>query len=169
MKKPAALLCIFVLGFILGLGIKFFYETKVFKAYTWRYKNPVILNCYGPDFSEINFIRAISYWTMRGFPIGFYEHNPPAGLCGERDLEGFIILRKATPGDLSSSTLASTTRRTSGTSLLSAEIIYSPNSFNLDLLNEHELGHALGFSHIEIEGHVMHPEYSKMSSRFWMP
>ena len=169
MKKVFAFFCIFILGFLVGLGIKVLYESNIFKAYDWRYKNPIVINCYGEEFSELNFIRAVSYWTMRGYSIGFYEHNPPAEVCEQSHLDGFIILRKAKKFQLESSTLASTSRRTSGTSLLSAEIIYSPGAFNLDLLNEHELGHALGFSHVEIEVHIMHPEYSKMGPRFWMP
>ena len=169
MKKVFFLFGIFVLGFVIGLGIKFLYESSVFKAYDWRYKEPIVINCYGEDFSEANFIRAVSYWTMRGYNIGFYEHNPPPEVCKNKYLDGFIILRKARRFQLDSTTLASTSRRTSGTELLSAEIIYSPGSFKLDLLNEHELEHALGFSHVEKKGHIMHPQYSKMGPLFWMP
>ena len=169
MKKALALISTFVFGFLFGLGIKLYYESTMFKAYEWRSKNPVVVNCYGQDFSELQFIRAIEYWALRGYNIGFYEHNPPESVCQLEKLEGFIILRKAGRTELDASTLASTTRRTSGTSLLSAEIVYRPGSFNLDLINEHELGHALGFSHLEIEGHIMHPEYSKMGPDFWVP
>ena len=50
-----------------------------------------------------------------------------------------------------------------------AEIVYSPGSFELTLINEHELGHALGFTHIEIEGHIMYPIFEKMGKDFYIP
>ena len=47
--------------------------------------------------------------------------------------------------------------------------VISAGGLLVDLLNEHELGHALGFAHIEEEGHIMHPIYGKMGKNFWIP
>lgn len=160
---------IFIVGFGIGLGIKFLYEAKTFQAYTWDGYEPIILNCYGEDFSELQMIRAIDYWVLRGHNIGFYEHNPPESLCKEEDLWGMIILRKAPGRMLGPSTLASTTRGTTGLIIRSAEIYYQPGAQNLHLINEHELGHAFGYSHVEIEGHIMHPQYHRMGESFWVP
>ena len=92
-----------LLGFALGIGIKFVYEATAFKPYTWGENKPIIVNCYGEDFSEAQFVRAIHYWTIRGHNIAFYEHSPPQSIC-DRDeyIEGFIILRKAKGSELSS-------------------------------------------------------------------
>ncbi len=169
MKKIALLMCIFVLGFTIGLGIKFFYESKTFQPYTWDNYQPIILNCYGPEFSELQMVRAIDYWALRGQHIGFYEHNPPESVCEQGDLWGMIILRKAKGRMLPKETLASTTRGTTGLIIRTVEIYYQPGSFNLDLINEHELGHAFGFSHVDEVGHIMHPLYNKMGTGFWVP
>ena len=160
---------VFIIGFTIGLGIKFLYETKTFKPYTWDGNDPIVLNCYGSDFSELQMIRAIDYWVVRGHNIAFYEHNPPATVCEHENLEGMIILRKGNRRVLGESTLASTTRRTTGLIIKSAVIYYQPGSFNLDLINEHELGHAFGFSHVDEVGHIMHPLYHKMGTKFWIP
>jgi len=169
-KKLAVLMtAIFAVGFSIGLGLKMFYELKTFKPYSWGKYTPIILNCYGPDFSELQMIRAIDYWILRGENIGFYEHNPPKSVCNQGDLWGMIILRKAKGRQFPRSTLASTSRGTTGIVIRTAEIYYQPGSFNLDLINEHELGHAFGYSHVEIEGHIMHPQYSKMGPKFWVP
>jgi len=160
---------IFVAGFMLGTGIKFLYETKSFKPYTWDGYTPIILNCYGEEFSELQMVRAIEYWALKGHNIGFYEHNPPEAVCNDGDLWGMIILRKAKGVSLGQGTLASTTRGTTGLIIRSAEIYYQPGAFNLDLINEHELGHAFGYSHVEDEGHIMHPLYHKMGPAFWIP
>ena len=158
-----------VAGFALGLGIKTVYESSTFKPYEWK-TPPIIVNCYGEDFSELQMIRAIDYWTVRGNEIGFYEHNPPQSICESKDMvHGFIVLRKAKWWQLDGPTLANTKRMTSGLRLVAATITYRPGSQNLDLLNEHELGHALGFAHVEVEGHIMHPIYGKMGDKFWVP
>lgn len=169
-KILAVLLGLFIIGFGSGTLIRVAYELNVLKAYEWPADNaPIILNCYGSDFSELQMIRAIDYWTLRGHSISFYEHNPPQEVCEQKNLYGFIILRKAQRYELSDATLASTTKGTSGLNILYAEIVYQPGSQNLDLINEHELGHALGYGHIEELGHIMHPEYGKMGRKFWMP
>ena len=167
-NKFLYLLAAFVVGFALGTIGKVTYESSVFKPWVWK-ELPIIVNCYGKDFSEPQLVRAIDYWTLRGEGIGFYEMRPSKQICENKHLDGFIILRKAKRGFLNKNTLASTTRRTSLGNMRSAVIYFSPGSQNLDLLIEHELGHALGFGHIEEEGHVMHPTYSKMGPAFYFP
>ena len=163
------LLASLVGGFGIGLGIKTVYESTAFKPYEWK-SSPIVVNCYGEDFSELQMVRAIHYWTVRGSEIGFYEHNPPESICDSKDMiHGFIVLRKAKWWQLDSPTLANTRRMTSGLRLVAATITYRPGAQNLNLLNEHELGHALGFAHVEEDGHIMHPIYGKMGNKFWIP
>ena len=170
LRLIALLLLSGIVGFALGVGIKFVYEATAFKPYTWDNKAPIIVNCYGEDFSEAQFVRAVHYWTIRGHNIGFYEHNPPASIC-EREgyIEGFIVLRKADRGELSSPTLAVTKRWTSFDKLKGAVIKYRPGTQNLAWINEHELGHALGYAHVEEDGHIMHLLQHKMAGKFWIP
>jgi hypothetical protein len=80
-------------------------------------------------------------------------------------MRGAIILRKVN-SFANEGTLASTRRYTSGIRMLGSEISYLPGSYNLNLINEHELGHALGYSHLDKEGHIMHPLYHKMGRDF---
>ncbi len=161
---------VFCIGFVIGLFLQVVYEANVLKAYDCPDNYPpIILNCYGEDFSELQMTRAISYWTLRGHNIGFYEHSPPEKVCKEKHLHGFIILRKAKFFELSGNTLAATKKGTAGLEIKWAEIIYQPGSQNLDLINEHELGHALGYGHVEKLGHIMHPKYNKMGPKFWLP
>lgn len=164
------LLCVsLVVGFCIGFGIKLVYEASTFKPYKWD-RSPIIANCYGDDFSEAQMIRAIHFWTIREHQIGFYEHNPPESICeSEEMIYGFIILRKAGRFELDSQTLASTKRMTSGFIIKAVEIRFKPGSHNLTLINEHELGHAFGYAHVNIEGHVMHPIFDRMGPKFWIP
>ena len=164
-KQTALLLLLcFVTGFSGGIGIKFYYESTTFQPFTWD-KKPVVINCYGKDFNRYQFERAIEYWALRGHKIAFYEHAPPASVCENYWLDGMIILRKRE--DLPHDTLANTKRMTAAFTMKGAIIQYKPGSQNLSLLNEHELGHALGFTHVEKEGHIMHSNYDLSGYDFW--
>ena len=161
---------IFCSGFSIGIVGKVIYENTTIKPYHWK-TLPIVINCYGSDFSELQMIRAVEYWAIRGYNIGFYEHNPPESVCNNKSdwLYGMIIIRKASKFQLDHSTLASTRRYTSLNQMKGSIIYYKPGSFNLTLINEHELGHALGFTHVDIVGHIMHPHFNKMGRDFWIP
>ena len=159
-----------LVGFSAGMGIKLGYEASTFHPFSWpSNSDPIILNCYGPEFSELQLLRAIDFWATKGHGIAYYEIDPPSEVCKMESLTGFIILRKARYSELDSVTLASTTRSTTFATLINATITFNPGSQNLDLLIEHELGHAYGYGHVEIEKHIMHPMYNRMGNHFWLP
>lgn len=166
MRRLGFILLSLLVGLLVGSGIKYTYEASTFQPYEWN-NPPVVMNCYGKDFSELQMIRAIDYWALRGFSIAFYEHEPPEGVCENEWLEGFILLKKAK--NLPEPALASTKRWTSLYKMRGAVIYYKPGSFNLYLINEHELGHAFGFQHVEKLGHIMHPTFQKMGQDFYIP
>lgn len=165
-RKATLVMSSFIVGLLVGASFKVLYELSNFKPYTWT-EPPIIANCYGPEFSKLQMTRAIDYWTVRGYALGKYMHEPPVDICKREWTSGYIILRKSFA--LPPSTLASTRRYTIVASMQSAVIRYQPGSYNLDLLNEHELGHALGFTHLEIEDHIMHPSFNKMGKNFKVP
>ena len=157
----------FIIGFILGILGKAVYESSVLKPYQWN-NLPIIVNCYGADLSELQVIQAIDYWTIRGEQIGFYEHNPPHSIC-KKDawVYGLIIIRKAKLWEIKNpSTLAQTRRYTSVGDIKGAVITFRPGKQNLELIHEHELGHALGYAHVDQIGHVMNPIYQYMGLDF---
>tara|TARA_B110000211_G_C14061285_1_gene545639 strand:- start:1672 stop:2178 length:507 start_codon:yes stop_codon:yes gene_type:complete len=168
MKNLAFLIFSFLLGFLIGSLLKFSYELSSVRPYSWI-DPPTILNCYGSDIDEVQIIKAIHFWTVLEHKISFYEHNPSEKACNSEWLEGFIILRKSELLREQRTILASTKRYTSMIKLNGAVISFKPGSQGLSLLNEHELGHALGYSHIEISGHIMHPIYHKMGNDFYIP
>jgi len=164
--KSFILIICFFAGMLLGAFIKYQYEISSYQPYAWNDNTggPVIANCYGPDFSKLQITRAIDYWTIRGHKIAFYEHNPTDLICKSEWVNGFIILRK--DKRLATNVLASTKRMTSGITMKGAVISYQAGTFNLDLLNEHEIGHALGYTHVEEIGHIMNPIYELIGLEF---
>jgi len=167
MSKHFKLFLTLMLGFFLGLGMKRVYELNVFQAWVWP-EPPVILNCYGKPLPEIVVVRAVNYWTVRGFPIAMYEMNPSKETCAHEYLEGFIIIRRDARLN-NVNVLGQTARYTQLRWMRGAVIKLRPGTYNLDLLLEHELGHALGLGHVEVVGHIMHPMYMQMGTKFWVP
>jgi len=167
MNKHFKLFLTLIFGFILGLSLKRVYESNVFHAWSWP-EPPVIINCYGKALPEAVVVRAIEYWTIRGFPIAMYEMNPSKETCKHKYIEGFIIIRR--DANLrNENVLGSTSRYTQINWMKGAVIKLRPGTYNLDLLLEHELGHALGLGHVEVVGHIMHPMYMQMGRNFWFP
>lgn len=161
----------FGIGLIIGTGLILSYEATTFHPWTWGVNDPpIIANCYGEDFNELYIKRAVKYWeTKAGEKIGFIEQDPPTSVCKHDGmLDGWIILRKA-PGIGHDGTLASTTRKTVLGKIRAAEIRFSPGSFKLEMIIEHELGHAFGYQHVDAKGHIMYPTYDHMGKKFWIP
>ena len=165
--KGAILIVSFCAGFAIGSLIKLYHEASTFKPYTWGEHRPIVMNCYDGDFNELHVQRAIDFWMHKGHEVMFYEHNPPPLTCDLDWIQGNIILRKAEKDTLDPSTLAITKRKTSLGRIHSVQIFFQPGSQNLDLLIEHELGHAFGYGHYDVKGHVMHSLYAQMGPMFW--
>jgi hypothetical protein len=162
------LLC-FVLGFVFGRGGINIHESTSLKPWSWA-SPPVVINCYGEDLNELYITQGVNYWLTKGESVSFIETTYIPEACEQESLQGFIILRKAKPGQLKSSTLALTTRNFSGLKgLVSATIYFQPGAYRLENIIEHELGHAFGYTHVDLEGHIMHPSFDKMSGKFWIP
>ena len=167
--KTFTLLAIFYVGFLIGSLLKLTRESSTFKPYVWEsnYSSPIIINCYEGKIDENKVEKAITFWKSTGHRIKFYEHNPPSQSCELEWIDGVIILRKAPRGELDLSTLAITKRKTTLTKIYAVQILLQPGTQDFDLLLEHELGHALGYGHYDVKGHVMHSLYEQMGPMFW--
>lgn len=164
-KDILTLIICFQLGLIVGVFSKVYYETIFKKPYYWSLK-PIVVNCYGEEMNEQKVLGAIKFWENNDEHIAFYEHNPPEWVCKEESIIGFILLKKAKFNQLDSNTLASTRRYTSFEEIKASVIWFAKGSQNLDLLIEHEIGHAIGYSHVNEVGNVMNPVYENIGSNF---
>ena len=167
LKKIAILLSILIIGILIGANIKIFLEKKFLKVYKWK-SPPVIANCYSENINEENLQKAINFWRSKGESISGYIMNPSEDICESKFPSGFIIIRgKKDFGDYE--TLGSTFKFTLGLNIVYSVIYLRNKSDNLDLLLEHEIGHALGYTHTDYVGHIMNPEYNNMGKKFWIP
>ena len=167
MKKARTLTVALILGFLIGLTIKNVYNLTARQPCHWKYP-PIILNCTGSEINKETIDRAVLFWSENGEKIYFYEYDVANNICKDVDLlDGFIVLKTQKDEVFEPGVLASTKRSTRLQIIQSATIIFKPGTHNFILLLEHELGHAFGYSHRRIPGHIMHPYYDMMGRKLW--
>lgn len=155
----------FVTGLFFGTLVIFAYESVSFRPWRWKHP-PIVLNCYGEDMSEAYIVEAVHYWTLHGERFSYIENNPSEHICKADHIQGFILIKKK---KLPHNTLGITQRRIFMGNIVAATIYFDSGSYRITNVFEHEIGHALGYNHIEEEGHIMHPLWEKMSPKFWIP
>ncbi len=154
-------------GFTLGISIKTIYNLTAKQPCYWN-NDPVLINCAGNDINESTIQRAVKFWKEKGEHVYFYEYKGVDSICKDvKPLDGFIIIKTQTTETMKQNVLASTSRRSRLGVVQSAIITFKPGRHNFLLLLEHELGHAFGYSHTKVQGHVMHPYYDMMGDKFW--
>jgi uncharacterized protein YneF (UPF0154 family) len=154
-----------LVGMILGSLIIMSYEQASFKPWGWEHP-PIILNCYKKDLSELYIVDAVHYWTLKGHNFAYIENNPSEHICKADHIQGFIMIKKK---NLDHNTLGLTQRRVFMGNIVAANVYFDSGTFKITNVFEHELGHALGYNHVEEDGHIMHPIWDKMTPKFWIP
>lgn len=153
----------------IALNYKLTHIQEIRKAaprYEWQ-KPPVIIMCY-KGFQKGQLYRAIKYWENNGEQIGPVIIDPPKTLCDVKRIAGAITIRKAPESLLKGNAVAIAQRHFKFSEHIhSAVVHFSERSLGLDLVVEHEIGHALGFNHVEIKGNVMHPQWEHMGPKFF--
>lgn len=165
------LLSLLLIGFCIGFTVKSIFthvSTDYLKKSSYWESDPVIINCMGNVIKEETIKKGIEFWEKKGESIAFYQYSYQKTACSASRLDGFITLK--IDKDLAnnrSKILARTKKYVVNGKILSVEIFYKPDTYNYNLLLEHELGHAFGYEHKKILGHIMHPYYDLMGSAFW--
>jgi hypothetical protein len=102
---------------------------------------------------------AVEWWQERGHEIGQIIINEPGRICHQAGKDGFITI-EGPDAKFDFDFLAITHRKSSRDEILSARIQLRGVSERNRIL-EHEIGHALGWSHCNRRGHIMNPEWSR--------
>ncbi len=138
------------------------------KHYQWA-KPPTIVVCYD-DFPNYLLYRAIEFWEIRGKEFEGVIPSGPSGLCAIDSIPNTVIIRRAQYGQLEPDQLAITRRMSDGNGkMIAAVIIFRDEKLHHNLIIEHELGHALGYGHVNKNKHIMNPYHERMGLNFWIP
>ena len=156
MKLFVAILLGMFVGGAAGIGMFYHHELTNFKVASWKYP-PIVVDCTFGALKKERIASAINYWDELDHKVGFVEINPSSKVCSNDSINGFIIIKNA---ELHWPVLGNTTRYGNSIGKIdSATIELNVGDANLPRLLEHELGHAFGYRHFDIEGHIMHSDY----------
>ena len=119
---------------------------------------PNIRVCATSEVSLSRVDRAVRYWNRLGYDFGLVRKDYLSTCMNPRWGEIIITLPEA---GFASSHMAATRLYTSNATgdIVKAKIFILPKNARKDRVLEHELGHALGWSHYRQRYHIMHPNW----------
>tara|TARA_Y100000310_G_scaffold100203_1_gene98069 strand:- start:3260 stop:3802 length:543 start_codon:yes stop_codon:yes gene_type:complete len=119
---------------------------------TWR--NPPVVELCDGDLVDVDSLNsAIRWWSDLGYVFGRVDTNPPKESCESGNVGGKIIIQR-TPGPL-----PQTRFLVDDDGYVRWAKVLLPGKIDSRIL-EHELGHALGWTHSSKKGHMMNGKYN---------
>jgi len=160
--------CVIALIMIPTIATTSSYERHVNILGQWK-KTPGVVLCDENSVSRDQIEKGLEWWKERGhaFQLFSIEDNQRfKDICENvwgSYPSGYIVIAKMTPDVIRGPkdiaiTYVSPDEYTGG--LRWAKMFFQEDEF-VDRLVEHELGHALGYDHLEERGHMMHPYMHK--------
>ncbi len=152
MKTIASFLFFLFIACIFSVGK----SKRLYPNYEWKLP-PSIVNCITPEDMDVQvFDDAVKFWEGHGHSFLFKE-NYSGDICDSPLPHGFIIIKISY--DLSYYTLGKTSRVFEKDSYVMAGSIIHLNYAHVHdtLVLTHEIGHALGYMHVDEVGHIMNP------------
>ena len=164
MKKIIQIIITLLLGISIGFSYIHFFELAKFRSAYWE-STPILVDCTHGTLKRERLESAVDYWREYNHTVAFVELNPSFKICSKDHIDGFIIVKNAI---LDWPVLGETSRRSNvSRKINSAVITLSIGNANEPRLLEHELGHAFGYRHMNINGHIMHSDYDQAGYDFW--
>jgi hypothetical protein len=168
LRKNILLICLAgFIGFAAGFCFRVAWEGNKFILAEWE-NDPVVVVCPDSQVTPYRVGLAIDWWGIRGHKFAYVHWDNKNQICSKGNfVHGMIFIRGE--GELLPDTYAVTMRLSVAGKMQSAAIVLPNQHKYMPRLLEHELGHALGFTHVVRQGHMMHPIHEHGGEKFWIP
>ena len=135
----------------------------------WWNDPPDIRVCKDTRVTKSRVETALRFWERLGYSFGDIIMDQSSNVCTPRPFE--ILFRLPQQSDFKRKDLSNhlactlTHRMQNSSEIVRAEIFFIEiSNSNRPRMMEHEIGHALGWQHVNSSYHVMHPEYNMSGS-----
>lgn len=120
---------------------------------------PTVRVCSNTPISRDRVEDSLEFWRGLGYEFGSVIYNDHTDWCyGSSYLGSIVIMPNQT--SFNGRVLARTKRIAYNKLIVGAKIEIRADSYDRAYLLEHELGHALGWPHYNVKGHIMHQALS---------
>jgi len=147
---------------LFGFAVSDIYEMLVLgkpeQKYEWVMK-PAIRVCTDSGVSVSRVVRAMSYWERIGYEFDGVYGDPFSMCMNPKFGEILITLPESGFADTHMAATRLYTSKKTG-EIVRVKIFILPKNARKDRVLEHELGHALGWSHYRQRYHIMHPTWA---------
>ncbi len=123
----------------------------------WSEK-PSIRVCGSTEIPYYRIKRAVAYWESVGYDFGEITKDPFSTCMNAHAGEIIITLPESGFSDAHMASTRLYTDKKTG-KIIKAKICILPKNGRKDRVLEHEIGHALGWSHYRQRLHIMHPNW----------
>ena len=139
-----------------------FYKIGMFQReptqkYAWS-EPPDVRVCANTGASMTRVRDALRYWERLGYEFGDVYLDRLSYCMNPKNQEIAIVLPSQGTIDSKMAATRVYSSRLTG-EILKVKIFVLPKTVNKERLLEHEIGHALGWSHYNSRGHIMHPNW----------
>ena len=143
---------------MMGLNVSYYSELAKTRNHEWQMK-PGITVCGHTGVQSFRVSQATKYWEKLGYRFDYIRYDDSIS-CGEPRF-GEIVLTLPEQDFNFSDHMASTRLTVSNKTkeIVKAKIFLFPKTANKERVLEHELGHALGWPHINIPYHIMNANW----------
>ena len=131
-----------------------------FKKFKWHFHPNVVICDYAPT-TEEDVIKAIEWWKNLNYNISFASSNYSKTNCYKQKPYGYILITLVSGVSYNEGSLATTMIYSDkNTNEILWARIELKNGMVEDRVLEHEIGHALGWMHVNKNGHMMNKRLS---------
>jgi len=136
------------------------FSPRLEREATWDFPPDIRICTFSPVTKEQT-VKAANWWKERGYAIGNVTAGGVWGGCDGQRAFGFITISLNGQGFTMDGHLGETRFYHRDGAIIFSEIQLTEEAAEKERVLEHEIGHALGWLHINKRDHMMHPVWAQ--------